>query len=91
MTPADPSLAIARFDFDRDPGQMQAFSQVYDTSGDATLAAFRKRGGKLLIFHGTADPIFSALESIDYYHGSAETTAGARRPRSGLDCFWCPA
>ena len=46
---------------------MEAFSAVYDTYRDATLAAFRKRGGKLLIFHGTADPIFSALESIDYY------------------------
>ena len=37
----------------------QAFSAVYDTYRDATLSAFRKRGGKLLIFHGTADPIFS--------------------------------
>jgi tannase/feruloyl esterase len=46
---------------------MEAFSSVYDTYRDATLAEFRKRGGKLLIFHGTADPIFSALESIDYY------------------------
>jgi hypothetical protein len=76
VTPADPSLAIARFDFDRDPGRMQAFSQVYDATRDATLAAFRKRGGKLLIFHGTADPIFSALESFDYYQRLSRNNGG---------------
>ena len=81
FTPPDPAFAITRFDFDRDPARMEAFSAIFDTYRDATLAAFRKRGGKLLIFHGTADPIFSALESIDYYqrltrnNGGAESTA----------------
>jgi Tannase and feruloyl esterase len=76
VTPPDPSLAIARFDFERDPERMQAFSQVYDTYRDATLAPFRARGGKLLIFHGTADPIFSALESIDYYQRLTRNNGG---------------
>src|SRR6185503_2157949 len=67
FTPPDPAFAITTFDFDRDPARMDAFSTVFDTYRDATLTAFRKRGGKLIIFHGTADPIFSALESIDYY------------------------
>src|SRR4029453_13338463 len=30
VTPPDPSLAITRFDFDRDPARMEAFSAVYD-------------------------------------------------------------
>jgi feruloyl esterase len=85
FTPPDPSFAITQFDFDRDPKRMEAFSAVYDTYQDATLAEFRKRGGKLLMFHGTADPIFSALESIDYYQrltrnngGPVATSAWAR-------------
>ena len=52
FTPPDPSFAITSFDFDRDPARMEAFSAVFDTYRDATLAAFHKRGGKLLIFHG---------------------------------------
>ncbi len=76
VTPPDPSLTITRFDFDRDPDRMQAFSQVYDTYRDATLAGFHARGGKLLIFHGTADPIFSALESIDYYQRLTRNNGG---------------
>ena len=90
VTPADPSLAIARFDFDRDPGRMQAFSQVYDTSRDATLAAFRKRGGKLLIFHGTADPIFSALESIDYYQRLSRNNGGRAATAQWARLFLVP-
>jgi feruloyl esterase len=77
VTPPDPSLAITRFDFDRDPERMQPFSQVYDTYRDAMLAGFRARGGKLLIFHGMADPIFSALESIDYYQRLSRNNGGS--------------
>jgi len=77
VTPPDPSLGITRFDFDRDSDRMQAFSQIYDTYRDATLAAFHDHGGKLLMFHGTADPIFSALESIDYYQHLTRNNGGA--------------
>jgi hypothetical protein len=77
VTPPDPALAITSFDFDRDPARMQPFSMVFDTHRDATLAGFRARGGKLLIFHGTADPIFSALESIDYYQRLTRSNGGA--------------
>jgi hypothetical protein len=76
FTPPDPAFAITQFNFDRDPARMEAFSSVFDTYRDATLAEFRKRGGKLLMFHGTADPIFSALESIDYYQRLTRNSGG---------------
>jgi feruloyl esterase len=76
FTPPDPSFSITAFDFDRDPARMAAFSRVFDTYRDDRLAEFRKRGGKLLIFHGTADPIFSALESIDYYQRLTKNNGG---------------
>lgn len=66
VTPPDPSLSTLNFDFERDPPRMQAFHREYDTADDVQLAAFRQRGGKLLFFHGMADPIFSALEMADY-------------------------
>jgi len=90
VTPPDPSLAILRFDFDRDPNRMQAFSEVYDTYRDATLAAFRARGGRLLIFHGTADPIFSALESIDYYQRLARNNGGPDAAARWVRLFLVP-
>jgi predicted enzyme related to lactoylglutathione lyase len=90
VTPPDPSFAITQFDFDRDPKRMEAFSAVYDTYRDATLAEFRKRGGKLLIFHGTADPIFSALESVDYYQRLTRNNGGADATASWARLFLVP-
>jgi pimeloyl-ACP methyl ester carboxylesterase len=90
FTPPDPAFAITQFNFDRDPARMDAFSKVYDTYRDATLAEFRKRGGKLLIFHGTADPIFSALESIDYYQRLARNNGGAEATSMWARLFLVP-
>jgi catechol 2,3-dioxygenase-like lactoylglutathione lyase family enzyme len=90
VTPPDPALTITRFDFDRDPERMQAFSQVYDTYRDATVSAFRRRGGKLLIFHGTADPIFSALESIDYYQRLTRNNRGQEATAQWARLFLVP-
>ena len=80
FTPPDPAFDPLRFDFDRDPGRMSAFSAIYDTDFDASLTAFEKRGGKLLFVHGMADPIFSADDTIAYYerlvanHGGVAAT-----------------
>ncbi len=84
VTPPDPSLSTLNFDFERDPPRMQAFHRVYDTADDVQLAGYRARGGKLMFFHGTADPIFSALEMADYQqrlnaaHGAARAADFAR-------------
>jgi len=90
FTPPDPSFAITQFNFDRDPKRMEAFSAVYDTYRDATLTEFRTRGGKLLIFHGTADPIFSALESIDYYQRLGRNNGGADATATWARLFLVP-
>jgi feruloyl esterase len=51
---------------------------------EADLAAFKARGGKLILYHGWDDPAISALNSIDYYHsvvsamGRENTEAFAR-------------
>jgi hypothetical protein len=66
VTPPNRSLTLLSFDFDRDPQRMDAYAWIFNTAADATLSAFKARGGKLLLAHGLADPIFSANESIDY-------------------------
>jgi feruloyl esterase len=84
VTPPDPALSTTNFDFERDPARMAAFHAVYDTADDVQLSGFRQRGGKLMFFHGTADPIFSANELVDYQqrlnttHGAAATGQFAR-------------
>lgn len=63
--PADFGLADMRFDratFDR----LRARHRLFDAT-DPDLAAFARRGGKLIVWHGWADPHISPLNSIAYY------------------------
>jgi feruloyl esterase len=90
FTPPDPGFPITRFDFDRDPARLEAFSREYDTFRDAQLAAFHARGGKLLLFHGAADPIFSAAESIAYYQRLAENHGGVDAVSAWARLFLVP-
>jgi hypothetical protein len=83
-TPPDPTLTVLNFDFERDPLRLEPFHRVYGTADDVLLKGFRERGGKLLLVHGMADPIFSALETVDYQqrvdaaHGAAAASRFVR-------------
>ena len=41
-------------------------------AGDANLAQFKARGGKLIIYHGWNDPAISALGAVEYYESVAK-------------------
>jgi hypothetical protein len=90
FTPPDPGFDILAFNFDTDPARMEAFSAVYDTHRDATLSAFKARGGKLLFVHGMADPIFSALDTQAYYERLATNNGGLAAVQSFSRAFFVP-
>jgi feruloyl esterase len=69
----DPDFKNVNFDFDRDTDKAMAtkiagqpLAQVYDQKPD--LRAYAKRGGKIILFHGTADFQISPLVDIDFYN-----------------------
>jgi len=63
------------FDLDRDGSRIFATTGVYTDSALAFMGTLepaefnrlRERGGKVLLFHGTADPIFSSDHTQDWY------------------------
>ena len=59
------------FNFDRDPQRMGKAAEYFNAD-NPDLKAFRERGGKLLMWHGWADPIVPPLGSIDYYENVEE-------------------
>jgi hypothetical protein len=64
---SDPNYDILNLNFDSDVATTDAkFAPVFN-SHDPDLSAFKKRGGKLIQYHGWADPAIPALDSIDYY------------------------
>ncbi|WP_157268420.1 tannase/feruloyl esterase family alpha/beta hydrolase [Azohydromonas aeria] len=76
FTPPDPSFDYLAFNFDTDPARLDAYAAIYNTTS-TDVAAFKARGGKMLLVHGTSDAIFSANDTIDYYGRLAEANGGA--------------
>lgn len=69
----DPNWDFRSFDFDRDVAY--ADSQMGSvTANDPDLRRFQQRGGKLLIYHGWADPVVPAQDSIRYYESVLRAT-----------------
>ncbi len=64
---ADPDYDISTMNMDGDVAAADKdFGPVFNSYG-ADLSAFQKRGGKLIQYHGWADPAIPALDSVDYY------------------------
>lgn len=70
----DPTWTADRFDFDRDIVRMDQSRGPIDAI-DPDLSAFAAAGGKLIQFHGLADPVVPPDESTGYYN-QIKTRAG---------------
>ncbi|MGH6627159.1 MAG: tannase/feruloyl esterase family alpha/beta hydrolase [Burkholderiaceae bacterium] len=75
------------FSIDRDLPKLTAHGGPYGESStsfmtppDATMRQFVAHGGKLLVVHGTADPVFSALDAIAW-HDAFRQAHGGRADR----------
>ena len=51
----DPTQLMALRNIDKDAPQMDELRQIFDAT-DTDLSAFRRHGGKLVMYYGWADP-----------------------------------
>ncbi|MBQ3558080.1 MAG: tannase/feruloyl esterase family alpha/beta hydrolase [Agathobacter sp.] len=58
---------FTKFDFHKHGEEIHRELDAYLNATDTDLTAFRDKGGKLLMIHGTADPIIPVTSSIRYY------------------------
>jgi feruloyl esterase len=68
-----PSYDPLAFDWDRDP---QRFSLALYAADDPDVAAFRDRGGKLILYQGMADASVTATATIAYFQSVLQTMGG---------------
>ena len=64
---SDPGYDILKMNFDSDVALPDERTAHIFNSYSPDLSAFKQRGGKLIQYHGWADPAIPALDSIDYY------------------------
>jgi feruloyl esterase len=63
---SDPAYDLLAFDLDRDRAHIERLAEMLDAT-DPDLSAFRAAGGKLILWHGWADPALTAYRTIQYY------------------------
>jgi feruloyl esterase len=84
-----PPIDIFRFNFDTDPARIdKASAEINATSLD--WSAFHKHGGKLLLYNGMSDPVFSAFDLIRYYKQIEEHNGGEARTEEFARLFLVP-
>jgi hypothetical protein len=67
----DPSYPLSRFDIDKDVARAARAGQLLDAT-DTDLSAFERRGGKLIMYFGWADPQLNPMMGVEYYERTTE-------------------
>lgn len=73
MTPPVKGFDVLKFDFDKDMGRIAEVGALNDATS-TYLNTFEARGGKLLVFHGLSDPVFSASDIMRWYDTVQQNT-----------------
>ena len=83
FTPDRPGFNFNNFNFNTHPIAMQSAAHLFNAD-NSNLAAYRQRGGKLLMYQGWSDVAQSALRTINYFeevrhrYGKSTTNQFAR-------------
>jgi feruloyl esterase len=87
------AFTIWDLDFDKDIRRLEPMAAAYDPVAPYAkpdLKGFEARGGKLILYHGFADPTVSPLNTIDFYAWIAAADGGMDRTRGWARLFMIP-
>jgi feruloyl esterase len=73
--PSSP-VNFANFDFHHDIDKVDDKLAAVLNANSTDLGEFRERGGKLLMYHGWADPLIPAQSSINYFNALVKNGGG---------------
>jgi feruloyl esterase len=88
--PSLENFDVRYFDWDRDAAIAGAELAPIVNATDPDLSRFKARGGKLIMYHGWADPLVYSLESPIYYEKVLETMGDLNKVEQFARLFMVP-
>ena len=86
--PPGPSWSFRQFDWDKDPPKLAQTAALVDAV-NPDLSAAKKKGSRILHYHGWADALVTAYGSVDYYE-SVLKKMGAQQTKEFYRLFMVP-
>ena len=84
------ALDLKTFQFTREDFDRLQPEGLQGTSIDTDLTRFQARGGKLILYHGWADPLIPPRGTLDYYTRLQDNMGGADATRQFARLFMFP-
>ncbi len=85
----NPNWDYKTFNFDTDTATSYKVDEAMDAL-DPDLKAFLGRGGKIIQYHGWADPQISPRSSVEYYNAVLEKMGGSAKVNDSYRLFMIP-
>ncbi|MGM9508157.1 tannase/feruloyl esterase family alpha/beta hydrolase [Larkinella sp. GY13] len=85
-----PNFDFSAFDFDRDQDRMDSVLAPILNANNPDLSSLKKRGGKILMYAGTADPLVPYQDAVTYYERVVEAQGGAKQTTDFFRFFLIP-
>ena len=78
--PDDPGAGYdpRAFDLEADPGRMATAAAVYN-GDDPDISAFHEAGGRMIVWHGRADPLVTPRKTVEWHDAVAGAIGEAAR------------
>lgn len=85
---SDPDYDLHEFDFERNVPDMYHVGAILNAT-DPNLRPFKNHGGKIILYHGYADPLVNPTRTVQYYE-DVQQTMGKKRADDVARLFLLP-
>jgi Tannase and feruloyl esterase len=85
----DPNFNWKTLRFPQDLPKLASMTEILSPH-DADLSPYKKRGGKIIMYHGWSDPAISAYGTLDYYEKMTKAVGGQKEADGFSRLYFVP-